>query len=53
MQFFGALGRGLPALTGASGRGGAVVAVAAAGGTVAYLHSYPRTIPPKDPTDKK
>jgi hypothetical protein len=52
MQFFGPLGRSLPALGGAGGRTG-IVAVAAAGGTVAYLHSYPRTIPPKDPSDKR
>lgn len=49
--------RGIPAAAGAgaatsSGRVG-LVAVALAGGSVAYMRSYPRTIPAKDPTDSK
>ena len=31
----------------------AVVAVALAGGSVAYLRSYPRAVPSKDPADTK
>lgn len=48
--------RGLPALgAGAAGSGGraTVVALALAGGTVAYMQSYPRSIPVKDPTDER